>query len=475
VTTGASSQRIRGYQGYSPEELARTTTITRDQDPRWRWVFPVTRSTRDFIIEQMPALYAAYGVAIGLILATALVEGGYHPPLLAAWLAESGASIAVRSMIQRRMVTASPVEIASRPALRVLPVVGIALAAIHWSWTAVIFIGPTLTITTVVVLLTFAMLSVACMGMAPATPVICVAYIVPMWSATVYQLFHARWTTAAALVVIAAASAAVLWAALYIVVSGVRRYLVRSDEVDVLLAELRRRNDEVERLREMAASDLETRSAIFASASHDLRQRVHALKLLTQFGGSHPDPRLTGSIEDLELYMTELLHFVRLDASAPPSLTVVALQDVFQRVELAFEDEAAAALVSLRFRATNVRLYTDCASLVRIVENLVSNAIKFSRGRVLVAARRRSGGVDLDVWDQGPGPSTETTDPLRSQFGGITHPAPAPGKGFGLGLTIVRRLTAALGYQFDIRSVPHRGTRARITIPASVIVKETEP
>ena len=161
-----------GFQGYSTDELVATTAIARHEDPRWRWILPVTRSTRDLIIEQMPALVASYGIAIGIILAAAIFEQSQTPIVIALWLMESGLSIATRMAIFRRMVRASPVEVASRPSLRLAPLISILLAAVHWAWTATLFIGPALTLSTVVVLLTFVMLSIACLGIAPASPVI---------------------------------------------------------------------------------------------------------------------------------------------------------------------------------------------------------------------------------------------------------------------------------------------------------------
>jgi signal transduction histidine kinase len=470
-----------GFHGYSPDELLATTVITRGQDPRWRWVLPVTRSTRDFIIEQMPALVASYGIAIGIILAAAIFEQSQTPAVIALWLLEGGLSIAARIAIFRRLVRASPVEVVSRPSLRLAPLAAILLAAIHWSWTATLFIGPHLTMSTVVVLLTFVMLSIACLGIAPASPVISAAYLTPMWLATAWMLLHSDWASAGILVVLAAALAGVLWSAFYIVVSGVRRYLIRSDEVDLLMRQLRDRNAEVEALRKTAAEDLETRTAVFASASHDLRQRIHALKLLAHSrsvsaADASADPsaikRLIGVIEDLEVFVTDVLHFVRLDSYAKaPERRVLALQDMMQDVELAFEEVALVKRIRLRTRPTTIGVVTDRVMLLRVVENLVSNAIKFTRGGVLVTSRRRGPDVHIEIWDQGPG-----LDPTLLEVESAQRPASQtrePDEGFGLGLFIVRRLSNALGYRVQVHSSKGRGTRVSIVVPAADVLEET--
>ena len=106
------------------------------------------------------------------------------------------------------------------------------------------------------------------------------------------------------------------------------------------------------------------------------------------------------------------------------------------------------------------------AMLVRILENLVSNAIKFSRGRVLLSARRRPDGIQIDVRDQGPG--------IPSDYVGVVFDAfyQAPGtpgqtpQGVGLGLAIVKRLADALGYRVEVHSRPGRGTLMRLVIPS---------
>ncbi|MCW5660127.1 MAG: HAMP domain-containing histidine kinase [Burkholderiaceae bacterium] len=478
-TTAGQSRWARGFKGYSSEEQVRTAGLTRREDPRWRWVLPVTRSTRDFFIEQMPALVTTYCIAVALIFVAATMDRLVSRWLMSAWLLESVLSIAARLLILRRVFGASTAEVASRPTLRLLPLLAIVLAAIHWSWTATLFIGPDLNLTTVVVLLTYVMLSVACLGLAPASPVICAAYVVPMWIATGWMLQSSNWASTGVLVVLVAAFGGVMWSAFYIVVSGVRRYLVRSDEVDLLMNKLRDRNAEVEELRNVAAADLEMRSAVFASASHDLRQRIHAIKLIAHsplassavfIDRPRLMRRLTAAIEDLEAFVTDVLHFVRFDSEVkPPKEQKVLLQDVLQRIEVQFEEEAASRQVQLRTRVTHLAVRTDPVMLTRIVDNLVSNGIKFTRGGVLVSARRRDEDVHLEVWDQGPGISSERL------FTRAPAAAWAPSRdGFGLGLLIVRRLSDALGYQVDVHGRPGHGTRVRVVIPASDAIEETE-
>ena len=159
-----------------------------------------------------------------------------------------------------------------------------------------------------------------------------------------------------------------------------------------------------------------------------------------------------------------MLQFVRFDSeSGAERLTPVPLQEVFQDIELQFEALALQRSVRLRTRTTRLWVQTDAVMLGRVLENLVSNAIKFTRKDVLVVARRRSEDVCLEVWDQGEG-----LDPNRLNGGAINRlggNSPNHPEGFGLGLMIVRRLVEALGYRIEIRSTVSRGTVVRIVIP----------
>ena len=125
----------------------------------------------------------------------------------------------------------------------------------------------------------------------------------------------------------------------------------------------------------------------------------------------------------------------------------------------------------LRTRATSLRVRRDAVMLGRVLENLVSNAVKFTRKDVLVVARRRGDEVCLEVWDQGKG-----LDQDRLQSGAVARPSPDAREhhkeGFGLGLMIVRRLVEALGYRIEAHSKPDRGTRVRIVIPAKHVISE---
>ncbi|MEO7056323.1 MAG: hypothetical protein ABI143_05920, partial [Caldimonas sp.] len=303
----------------------------------------MTRATRDFVKEQIPVLQGAYAVAVGLVYWAAHIDGAVSQQLMRWWFLESVASIALRSLLYIPVVRASPVEVACNPALRLAPLLAVVLGAGHWVWTATIFVSSSLDLTTLVVFLAFVMLSIACIAMAPASPAACAVYLLSLWLVMAYKLGHADWVGISTFAVLLGALASILWMTFHTVVSGVRRYLLRSDEVDLLVLELRQRNSEVEGLRSAAAHELAARSAFFASASHDLRQRVHAMKLVAHSGPGaapaqgvqgHSLTRVAELVEDLESYMTHVLEFARLETIGhAPARQRFPLQRIFQQLE----------------------------------------------------------------------------------------------------------------------------------------------
>jgi signal transduction histidine kinase len=176
-------------------------------------------------------------------------------------------------------------------------------------------------------------------------------------------------------------------------------------------------------------------------------------------------------VDDLETYMTDVLEFARLErASHDPVRKNVYLQHLFQSVDVAFEEIAMAKKIDLRIRATQLIVNTDGAMLLRILENLASNAIKFSRSRVLLSARRRGPEVYIEVRDQGSGIPADSVESVFDAFYQGSYEPAQSGRGVGLGLAIVKRLVEALGYRMEVLSRPGSGTLMRVIVPSQDVV-----
>jgi CheY-like chemotaxis protein/anti-sigma regulatory factor (Ser/Thr protein kinase) len=105
----------------------------------------------------------------------------------------------------------------------------------------------------------------------------------------------------------------------------------------------------------------------------------------------------------------------------------------------------------------------------RILRNLVSNAIRYTKtGGVLVGTRRRGRDVSLEVWDTGIGIPADQQARVFEEFYQLANPERNSKKGLGLGLSIVKRLVNLLGAQVDLRSVPGRGSVFKVRLPLGV-------
>jgi signal transduction histidine kinase len=110
---------------------------------------------------------------------------------------------------------------------------------------------------------------------------------------------------------------------------------------------------------------------------------------------------------------------------------------------------------------------TDRTLAGRIVQNLVSNAIKYTRpgGRVVVGCRRRGARVRIDVIDTGIGFNRDQHALIFAEFSRLEQGA-RMAQGLGLGLSIVKRLVSALGLTLELQSVEGKGSRFSLLLPA---------
>jgi len=218
-----------------------------------------------------------------------------------------------------------------------------------------------------------------------------------------------------------------------------------------------------------------SKTQFFAAASHDLRQPLHALGLFAAaLAEKVHDPDVTNvvrsinaSVISLETLFSELLDLSRIDAGViKVNRRHFAVKDIFDRLRLDFEPEAAERGLSLRIRATSLHADSDPLLVERILRNLVANALRYTRrGGILVAARKRGARVAIEVWDTGIGIARDEQERVFDEFYQVGNPERDRKKGLGLGLSIVKRLVALIGADLALRSEPGRGTCFRITVP----------
>lgn len=219
-----------------------------------------------------------------------------------------------------------------------------------------------------------------------------------------------------------------------------------------------------EEKRREAMAEAEQHKLRLASASHDISQPLASIRyaiaaLSQQQEHSHITSHIDNTLNYAQTLLKDMLEQCRLDAVSPE---LVDLEQLFAQLEREFAPVARDK--GLRLRVCSPRLRVDGSALLlyRILNNLLANAIRYTpQGVVLLGARRRAEGVELQVWDTGPGIAPTMQDALLSPW---RQGAPS-GDGYGLGLFIVRSLCDQCGYRLRVQSTPGRGTGFCILLP----------
>lgn len=225
------------------------------------------------------------------------------------------------------------------------------------------------------------------------------------------------------------------------------------------------------------------KSQFLASASHDLRQPLHALNLLVAQLRSESDPeerkrlvrRINAAVSSMNELFEALLDMSKLDAGVlEPNVSEFPIEPLLTRVETTFAETARERGLRLSVVASSAWVRSDFILLERILLNLVSNAVRYTRrGGVVVGCRRRGAGLRIDVCDSGPGIPQEDQ---RSIFGEFVQLASAKSErrgGLGLGLSIIERLSRLLEHPIEVDSRVGRGSRFSITVPLTAARRET--
>ncbi|HEX7435525.1 MAG TPA: hybrid sensor histidine kinase/response regulator, partial [Caldimonas sp.] len=173
------------------------------------------------------------------------------------------------------------------------------------------------------------------------------------------------------------------------------------------------------------------------------------------------------SIEALDKSFGAILDISKLDAGAvEPHVQSFPIRDLFRRLQMSFAGQAEEAGLQLRFRPGGKVVTSDPQLLERILANLVQNGLRYSRpgAGVLVGARRRRGGISLEVWDAGIGISEAELPKVFAEFYQVANPERDRSKGLGMGLAIVKRLSELLGHELTVRSRPGAGSVFRVWV-----------
>src|SRR5215470_8400971 len=243
--------------------------------------------------------------------------------------------------------------------------------------------------------------------------------------------------------------------------------------------ELTRLNTELGRAKGAAEEANVSKTRFLAAASHDILQPLNAARLyvtsLVERQSRSEEAQLVAnidaSLEAVEDILSALLEISRLDAGAmKPEISSFRVDELLRRLEFDFAPLARDQGLSLVFVPCSLNILSDRRLLRRLLQNLISNAIKYTRtGRVLVGCRRRGERLRIDVYDTGIGIPADERRAVFVEFHRLDRGAKVA-RGLGLGLSIVERIARVLDHPIALASQVDRGTHFSIEVPVTPTV-----
>lgn len=273
-------------------------------------------------------------------------------------------------------------------------------------------------------------------------------------------------------------------------------------------AELARQSAALEEANEALTEENQYRSDFLAMMSHELKTPLAAsmafADILRERQGANADMRLSSTGEEttpaananadserlwremesnhktLLSLINNILEMARIDAgreSFQPELMDVG--DVVGLVQASIAPLAAQKSIALEYRIGEIPLFVaDAEKLRRIVENLMSNAVKFTPpgGRITFAVTHhaKAGTLEFSVADTGCGISEASQATIFDRFVQADSSASRAYGGSGLGLALVRELTEMHGGTVQLESTEGKGSTFTVSIPDDIPLKDEE-
>lgn len=261
--------------------------------------------------------------------------------------------------------------------------------------------------------------------------------------------------------------------------------LLQRFENEALLVELRIRKEEIAKALAVAEQANQAKTKFMATASHDLRQPLQALRLFTDtLQGVVHEPvsvKLAGQIEksvnSLVEMFDDLLDVSRLEAGViEPRMQNFAVFGLFDRLHSDFSPlaESKGLILELPYCGGQHAISQSCGAIVhsdpflleRMLRNLIANAIRYTeKGKVTLRCRCEHGKIEFTVHDTGIGISEDNLEKIFDEYFQVGNPNRDRRNGLGLGLAIVRRVEELLGCAIKVESTLGKGSTFTFALP----------
>ena len=264
--------------------------------------------------------------------------------------------------------------------------------------------------------------------------------------------------------------------------------------------ELRESNEELEERVEDRTQELThlntvlhkantNKTRFLASAGHDLVQPLNSASLfsasilhkLNSLGDCESKDNLLSvahnlekSLNSAESLLNELLEISKLDAEViKPNISVFAIDQILKTLYQEFLPLSQAKGIELRFVPCGLSVRSDAVLLRRVIQNLLSNALRYTpSGKILLGVRRQADRLWVEVHDTGIGLPQDQMETIFDEFIRLEDNKHNNEKGLGLGLSIVQRIVSLLGHTIAVQSHLEVGSCFRVNVATATPVAQ---
>jgi PAS domain S-box-containing protein len=218
-----------------------------------------------------------------------------------------------------------------------------------------------------------------------------------------------------------------------------------------------------------------SKTRFLAAASHDLRQPLQAITAHTDILAlSNTDPALGNSIKQLIIathamqeILEGLLGISQMDTGIiTPDLKAFSISTLLSQLEGQYQPSAKQKGLTFDVMPCAAVVQSDPTLLRVILQNLISNAIRYTRqGNVVIGCERRGDLLSIEVRDTGSGIPEAMKGLIFEEFYQLDNQARDRGKGTGIGLAIVKRIADLLNHPISMHSVEGEGSSFAIHVP----------
>ncbi len=249
----------------------------------------------------------------------------------------------------------------------------------------------------------------------------------------------------------------------------------RTDELQEALDRLERSNDALVAARDEAERANEAKTRFFTAVGHDVLQPLHAARLtLSALGESNEITehrnlanQIDHALSSVEELLRTMLDITKIETGVTqPAPRPLNLTGLFESLHVNFAPLVAEKGLDFAIETNGLNVVSDPAMLRRILQNLLSNAVRFTTtGHIALRAECQEGDVRISVADTGPGIAEADRERIFEEFQCGSDERSARSGGFGLGLFIVKRMAYALGHTIHVQTTPGAGSTFSVVVP----------